>query len=75
MISMLDSAISGLTRAETSATAAAVDVSHAGEGVPPEPDVASDFVTLSVSGAEVAVSCKVATAFQQDDKALLDIVA
>jgi hypothetical protein len=75
MISMLGSALAGLARGETTASTTAADVSRISAPEPGDPDIATDFVTLSVAGAQVAVSSKVAEAAEEEQKTLLSIVA
>jgi hypothetical protein len=75
MVSMLGSALLGLARAGTTADVAAADIARGAGGAGGAPDVAADFVTLSVAGASVAIDAKVAKAAESDDEALLDVVA
>jgi hypothetical protein len=78
MIPMLSSALAGLGSAGALASTAATNLSRISSPAssdPGAPDVASDFVTLSVAGAGVAVSVKLAQVAQENDKTLLDIMA
>lgn len=75
MISLLGSALSGIASGEARASSAAADLSRAPEAGSGGPDVASDFVTLSTGRDQVAIAAKVAKVDQEDQKALLDIVA
>ena len=75
MISLLGSALSGLARGEAAAGAAAADISRISSPAAGDPDIATDFVTLSVASSEVAISTKVAQAGEQEQATLLSIVA
>jgi len=72
---MLGSALSGIARADASAGTAAADISRLTSPQPGDPEIASDFVTLSTSASGVAIGAKLAHVAQEDDKALLSIVA
>jgi hypothetical protein len=75
MISILGSAALGVTRGTEMASGAAADLSRISDPEPNDPDIATDFVTLSLGGAQVAISSKVAQAAQEEQKSLLDMIA
>jgi hypothetical protein len=75
MISVLGSALAGIQRGEALAASSAASIARPPAPVAEDPDLASDFVTLSSAGAAVAIGAKVARADQETRRALLDIVA
>ncbi len=75
MTSILGSAITSVTGGASSASTAATHLARISSPTPSDPDIATDFVTLTVGGNQVAVGAKLAETAQQDDKTLLDIVA
>jgi hypothetical protein len=72
MRAILDSAAEGIRQGEALVGAAAARLSRP---LVSDADVAADFVTLSMGSAEVVASARVAQVAEQDDKALLDMVA
>jgi hypothetical protein len=75
MTPIMSSALSGLGSAGALASSAATSLSRISSPQPGDPDIASDFVTLSSASNGVAVGAKLAQVAQQDDKTLLDIIA
>ena len=75
MISLLSSSLVGIARGENSAGTAAAAVAGFSQPAVGDPDIATDFVTLSQASSQVAVSSKLAKVAQENDRALLDIIA
>jgi hypothetical protein len=75
MSPVLGSAVAGIQRGEALAASSAAAIARAPLSRPGDPDLASDFVTLTSAGAAVAIGAKVARVDQETRKALLDIVA
>jgi len=75
MVSLLGSALDGISSATTTAGSAASYLSRISSPKAGDPDIATDFVTLSESSDGVAIGVKLADTAQEDDKTLLSIVA
>jgi hypothetical protein len=78
MVSILGSALAGITRADSSASAAATGISRLSSppaGAASAPSLATDFVTLSVAGTQLEASTTLAETAREDDRTVLDMFA